>query len=156
MANPHRSQAMPAWVLYYCEYALQWFMFQMLNEISFSKLGFEICKEPRSKQQRSPTVSQISDGLAIVRCFTEKVLYVCAHRPWCAFCISANNGRYRFLSVKSYPEKEADRVLILAHFNAPPVLASKMCTEINGYFGSRSSYGEDDKLKGYSKPLFSL
>jgi hypothetical protein len=57
----------------------------------------------------------------------------------------------RFLSVKSYPKEVEDRIPILAHFNAPPVLASKMCTEINGYFGSRSSYDEIDRLKSYSK-----
>lgn len=57
----------------------------------------------------------------------------------------------RFLSVKSYPKEEEDRIPILAHFDAPPVLASKMCTEINGYFGSRSSYDENDRLKSYSK-----
>ncbi|EEA26029.1 conserved hypothetical protein [Talaromyces marneffei ATCC 18224] len=60
-------------------------------------------------------------------------------------------ARYRFLSVNTYPEKEADRIPILAHFNAPLVLATRMCAEINGYFGSRSSYEEeDDRLKGYS------
>lgn len=76
------------------------------------------------------------------------MLYVCFYSP--LICISIN-WRYRFLSVKSYPKEEKDRIPILAHFNAPPVLASKMCTEINGYFGSRSSYDDDDRLKSYSK-----
>jgi len=41
------------------------------------------------------------------------------------------------------------RLPILRHFDAPPVLASEMCAEINGYFGSRSSYNEKS-LKSYS------
>ncbi|GAM35690.1 hypothetical protein TCE0_017f04210 [Talaromyces pinophilus] len=96
MANPHRSQAMPACIVHYS-----------------------------SERWVSEYVKNLKFDILPKRC-------------------------YIFLSVKSYPKEEKDRIPILAHFNAPPVLASKMCTEINGYFGSRSTYGDDDRLKSYS------
>lgn len=62
------------------------------------------------------------------------------------------NEQNRFLPVDNYPKDVQERLPILRHFDAPPVLATKMCTEINGYFGSKSIYDENnDKLKSYSK-----
>ncbi|OKL61209.1 hypothetical protein UA08_03621 [Talaromyces atroroseus] len=57
---------------------------------------------------------------------------------------------YVFLPVEIYPESTQERLPILRHFDAPPVLATKMCTEINGYFGSRSKYDENERLRNYS------
>ncbi|KAI9809041.1 MAG: hypothetical protein M1825_002330 [Sarcosagium campestre] len=49
---------------------------------------------------------------------------------------------------------EPDRKKILAHFQAPDFLSNKTCTDLNGYFGSQSSFVLDgrnkDKLQGLS------
>ncbi|KJZ70026.1 hypothetical protein HIM_10577 [Hirsutella minnesotensis 3608] len=41
---------------------------------------------------------------------------------------------------------ESDRRAMLAPFNLPAYLATQICTDMNGYFGCRSSYGIDNKL----------
>ncbi|KAH8696053.1 hypothetical protein BGW36DRAFT_380134 [Talaromyces proteolyticus] len=57
---------------------------------------------------------------------------------------------YIFVPVKRYPVNEEERIAILRKFNAPDILASRMCHEINGYCGSKVYYNEEDKLRSYS------
>ncbi|CRG90551.1 hypothetical protein PISL3812_07595 [Talaromyces islandicus] len=54
---------------------------------------------------------------------------------------------YIFLPKENYREGQGG---IFRQFNAPALLASKMGIEINGFFGSRLSHNEDERLKSYS------
>ncbi|QKX59133.1 uncharacterized protein TRUGW13939_06264 [Talaromyces rugulosus] len=54
---------------------------------------------------------------------------------------------YIFLPKTSYEEGKAE---IFRQFNAPALLASKMGIDINGFFGSRRSHDEKERLKSYS------
>ncbi|KFY98364.1 hypothetical protein V500_01729 [Pseudogymnoascus sp. VKM F-4518 (FW-2643)] len=45
---------------------------------------------------------------------------------------------------------EANRRKILEPFQVPDILSSKLCTELNGYFGCRSSLGDEGNLVGLS------
>ncbi|KFZ19987.1 hypothetical protein V501_00367 [Pseudogymnoascus sp. VKM F-4519 (FW-2642)] len=45
---------------------------------------------------------------------------------------------------------EANRRKILEPFQVPDILSSKLCTELNGYFGCRSSLGDEGNLIGLS------
>jgi hypothetical protein len=54
----------------------------------------------------------------------------------------------RFLPKTRYEEGKDE---IFRQFNAPALLASKMGIDINGFFGSRRSHDEEERLKSYSK-----
>ncbi|EED21923.1 conserved hypothetical protein [Talaromyces stipitatus ATCC 10500] len=64
-----------------------------------------------------------------------------------------NEERYSLLLQRNYPKDKPELlpiVPILEYFDAPPVLATGMCAEINGYFGASSGYDDDERLKRYS------
>ncbi|KAK4041445.1 hypothetical protein C8A01DRAFT_45405 [Parachaetomium inaequale] len=60
---------------------------------------------------------------------------------------------YVFLDVANYPPTDGRRQKLLAHFNVPEFVANRTCFELNGYFGSKASYGGEAStqyLTGYN------
>jgi hypothetical protein len=55
-----------------------------------------------------------------------------------------------FLTKDLYPTREAHRDDLLAQFEVPSFIASRACTEMNGYFGSRITNNAEDKLQSTS------
>ncbi|KAL1843474.1 hypothetical protein VTJ49DRAFT_1345 [Mycothermus thermophilus] len=57
---------------------------------------------------------------------------------------------YVFLDVADYQHTDGRRERILSHFGVPAYVANRTCFEINGFFGSKASYGDGGDLSGYS------
>ncbi len=69
-----------------------------------------------------------------------------------------NNGRLEasFLDQINYPPADGRREKLLAHFNVPSFVGNQTCTELNGYFGSKASYSDENtgrKITSFSKQL---
>ncbi|GAB1310594.1 hypothetical protein MFIFM68171_00804 [Madurella fahalii] len=54
---------------------------------------------------------------------------------------------YVFLDVIDYPPVDGRRERLLAHFNVPEFVANRTCFELNGYFGNKTSYKDDEEKK---------
>jgi hypothetical protein len=62
-----------------------------------------------------------------------------------------------FLQKNDYPPEHGDREVLLNGFNVPVFVANRACTELNGYFGCRATYDEQNKVTACSRlspPLF--
>ncbi|KAF2191309.1 hypothetical protein K469DRAFT_720289 [Zopfia rhizophila CBS 207.26] len=57
---------------------------------------------------------------------------------------------YIFLTKSVYPKREAERRELLRHFNIPRMIATDMCNQCNGYFGSKEVYNETDQTQSYN------
>lgn len=64
--------------------------------------------------------------------------------------------RSRFIDRKHYPKPKELRKELLESFDIPDILATDACTDLNGYFGSRSHYDEDGHLKTYSTVVLNI
>ncbi|KAK4231145.1 hypothetical protein QBC38DRAFT_451522 [Podospora fimiseda] len=57
---------------------------------------------------------------------------------------------YLFMTRKAYPRSADSREKLLEHFNVPAYVANQTCFEVNGFFGSRSTYDDEKKLVSYT------
>ncbi|KAK3987792.1 hypothetical protein QBC44DRAFT_116468 [Cladorrhinum sp. PSN332] len=57
---------------------------------------------------------------------------------------------YLFLRRKAYPPADGRREKLLEHFNVPLFVANQTCYDVNGFFGSRSTFDDEKHLSSYT------
>ncbi|KAK3357807.1 hypothetical protein B0T25DRAFT_567056 [Lasiosphaeria hispida] len=51
---------------------------------------------------------------------------------------------YAFLSIDDYPPEVKDREALLAHFGVPAFVANRTCFEVNGFFGYKPTFNDEE------------